>query len=147
MRDKDELFDENSNDIDNLIDFNGVGKYSSPELVWNNTIAPSAIKFLDSDMLGKEYLNDLFVGNVNDQSLYHFDLSNNRQELVLSGNLSDRTAESNNDLDSLVFGEQFGRITDIEVGPDGNLYVLSHLSGSEQNFRNGSIFKISKVGN
>ena len=115
-------------DMDNLINFNGSGKYSSPKLVWDNTMAPSAIKFLNSDKFGKEYQNDLFVGNVNDQTIYHFDLSSNREELVLSGNLSDRISESNKDLKSYVFGEQFGRITDIEVGPDGNLYVLSHIS-------------------
>ena len=146
-RDKDVLFKENSGDMDSLINFNGSGKYSSPKLVWDNTMAPSAIKFLSSDKFGKEYQNDLFVGNVNDQTIYHFDLSSNREELVLSGNLSDRISESNKDLKSHVFGEQFGRITDIEVGPDGNLYVLSHLSGGDKNFRNGSIFKISKSGN
>ena len=147
MRDKGELFEENSNDINDLINFDGAGKYSSPEIVWNNTVAPSAIKFLNSDMLGEEFQNDLFVGNVNDQTLYHFDLSSNREELILSGNLSDKTAESKNDLNKFIFGEQFGRITDIEVGPDGNLYVLSHSSGGDISFRNGSIFKISKVGN
>ncbi len=146
-RDKDELFEENSGDMNDLIDFDGAVKYSSPEFVWNNTVAPSAIKFLNSDKLGEEYQNDLFVGNVNDQTLYHFDLSSNREELMLSGNISDRISESNNDLDSFVFGEKFGRITDIEVGPDGNLYVLSHLSGGDNSFRNGSIFKISKVWN
>ena len=146
-RDKDELFEENSGDMNDLSDFDGTGKYSSPEFVWDYTVAPSALKFLNSDKFGEEYQNDLFVGNVNDETLYHFDLSSNREELMLSGNVSDRISESSNDLDSFVFGEQFGRITDIEVGPDGNLYVLSHLSGGDKGFRNGSIFKISKVGN
>jgi aldose sugar dehydrogenase len=32
-------------------------------------------------------------------------------------------------LPSIILGEEFGRITDIETGPDGNLYVLSYEGG------------------
>ena len=38
-----------------LINFDGKGIYRSPEFVWNQTVGPSALKFLNSDKLGKQY--------------------------------------------------------------------------------------------
>ncbi|PWU82060.1 MAG: hypothetical protein DLM72_03760 [Candidatus Nitrosopolaris wilkensis] len=37
----------------NLVDFGGKGKYRSPELVWNYTVGPTALKFLNSSKLGE----------------------------------------------------------------------------------------------
>jgi hypothetical protein len=34
-------------------------------------------------------------------------------------------ADNIDELEGISFGEDFGRITDMEVGPDGYLYVLS----------------------
>ncbi len=51
---------------------------------------------------------------------------------------------------SPVFGNGFGHITDIQVGPDGSLYILSippeqEHGNIESNPRNdGVIYKISK---
>ena len=56
----------------NLIDFGGIGQYSSPEFVWD--VAPTALKFLDSNKLGKEYENNMFVGDIKNGNLYHFKL-------------------------------------------------------------------------
>src|SRR5918995_2385058 len=50
---------------DDLIDFDGKGEYSTPEFMWNQTVGVTSIKFLDSDKLGKEYQNDMFVGDFN----------------------------------------------------------------------------------
>src|SRR4030095_14517455 len=63
-----------------LVNFKGKGKYSSPELAWNQTIAPTAIKFLNSNKYGKEYENDVFVGS-NIGYVFHFDLNSKRTEL------------------------------------------------------------------
>ena len=38
-------------------------------------VAPTAIKFLSSDKLGKQYKNDLFVAGANNGHIYHFDLN------------------------------------------------------------------------
>jgi glucose/arabinose dehydrogenase len=35
-----------------LVDFGGKGKYSDPEFEWGDTVAPTAITFLNSDKLG-----------------------------------------------------------------------------------------------
>ncbi|HXW12230.1 MAG TPA: PQQ-dependent sugar dehydrogenase [Nitrososphaeraceae archaeon] len=116
--------------INDLIDFWGKGKYSAPEFAWNQTIAPTAIKFLNSDKYGKKYENDLFVGTVKPNGdLYHFDLNPKRSELDLQGPLEDKIANNYGELSSVTFGKNFGVISDITVGPDGYLYIVSHTRG------------------
>jgi glucose/arabinose dehydrogenase len=108
-----------------LIDFNGKGQYSPPKLTWDETIAPTAIAFLDSNKLGTQYENDMFVGTVRDR-LLHFKLEEpNRTELVLNGTLGDKVADTSEDTEDATFAEGLGIITDVEVGPDGYLYIVS----------------------
>jgi aldose sugar dehydrogenase len=116
----------------NLSNFNGKGKYSDPEFIWNQTIGITALKFLDSDKLGKKYKNDLFVADITFGNIYHFDLNKNRTELILTGELQDKIVERiKTDQENIKFAEDFGGITDLEVGPyDGYLYVLSYHDGS-----------------
>jgi glucose/arabinose dehydrogenase len=121
--------------LDDLVLFNAVSEYSDPELAWVEPIGPTALTFLDSDGLGEEYENDMFVGDILNGALYRFDLDQNRSALALSGDLSDMVADTPSENEGAVFGSGFGGITDIKVGPDGNLYVLS--------FINGAIFRIS----
>lgn len=119
-----------------LEDFGGNGTYSDPEFTWFNPTAPTAIVFLDSQKLGKQYQNDLFVGDYKHGNLYHFTLNQNRTGLLLEGPLYDKISDSAEDLENIIFGEGFGGITDLQVGPyDGNLYIVS--SGAE-----GKIYKI-----
>ncbi len=101
-------------------------------------MTPTAIQFLNSDKLGKQYENDLFLAGFNDGSLYHFDLNNDRGSLILNGVFADRVANSSEEMQQIIFGQNFGAITDLEVGPDGYLYVLSLSSGRE----GGTIYKI-----
>ncbi len=103
----------------------GKGKYSEPEFVSNETLGLTAIKFLDSNKLGSNYENDLFVGDFNNGNVYHFDLNNERTGLSLQNKLADYIANNRDDLEDVIFGQGFGAILDIEVGPDGYLYVLS----------------------
>jgi len=80
-----------------LVDFDGKGKYSDPKFVWNSTVCPTAVKFLPSDKLGAQYENDLFIADGNNGNIYHFDLNNNRTELVLKGPLTDKVADNISD--------------------------------------------------
>ena len=113
------------NPFQDLINFDGKGMYRSPEFVWKQPVGPTALKFLNSDKLGKQYENTMFVGNVNTGDLYNFKLSEDRTNLLLSGPLEGKVANSPEDLRSVIFGHGFGTITDLEVGPDGFLYVLT----------------------
>ena len=120
-----------------LINFNGKGQYSSPELTWDETIAPTAIAFLHSDKLGMQYENDMFIGTVKDR-LLHFKLDEpNRTELILNGTLSDRVADTVEDVESATFAEGLGIVTDVKVGPDGYLYIVTGARSSE-----GKIYRI-----
>ena len=118
-----------------LVDFGGYGKYSAPEFTWNNTIAPTALIFLTTDKIGQEYKNDIFVSDVKYGNIYHFKLNTERTGLILNGSIADKVSDSDQEINQLIFGSGFGGITDMEVGPDGYLYVLS--------FGNGKLYKIS----
>jgi hypothetical protein len=66
-------------------------------------------------------------------------LSKDRTGLVLNGSLADKVANSLEEIDEkTIFGQGFGLIVDIEVGPDGYMYILSHYN----NLGEGSIFRI-----
>ena len=119
-------------DPDDLVDFGGKGEYSPPKFVWNATVAPTALKFFNSDKFGEEYENDMFVGDINTGNLFHFDLNDDRTELELDNPLDDKVADNNGELEQIIFAKGFNGIVDLQVGPDGYLYVLS----------NGSIFRI-----
>ena len=110
---------------DGLLEFGGKVKYSAPEFTWIPTIGPTALKFLNSDKLGIQYQNDVFVGDVHNGRIYHFDLNEARTGLVLEEPLEDKVADDDGENEDIVFGEGFGSISDVEVGPDGYLYVVS----------------------
>lgn len=119
--------DEDGFDQSDLVDFDGKGVYRDPELVWLNTAGPTAILILTSDKLGPQYLNDMFVADVHNGRIYHFDLTSDRTHLVLPPPLAGKVIKNPraNGLDQIMFGEEFGGITDLKVGPDGYLYVVS----------------------
>jgi aldose sugar dehydrogenase len=122
--------DDGFNLEENIVDFEGKGKYSDPELVWIDTEGPTAVKFLNSDKLGMQYVNDMFVGDVHNGWIYHFDLNEDRTDLILDGLLADQIAHTPEEMQETIFGEGFGGITDLEVGPDGYLYVVSIGQGA-----------------
>jgi len=121
---------------DDLVDFDGRGRYSDPEFTWQQTVAPTGLDFLNSTGLGAAYQNDLFVGDYNNGNLYHFDLNENRTQLVLGGGLADRALDPGDQVGEILFGTGFGGITDVKVGPDGYLYVLTFQDDG------GSIYRI-----
>jgi aldose sugar dehydrogenase len=119
---------------DDLVDFDGKGKYSDPEFSWIGGAAPTAITFFHSGELGKAYENDIFVGSYKG-NIYHFQLANDRTELTLDGTLVDKVADTPEEVKDIVFATGLGIIADLEVGPDGYLYGTSY---DEE----GSIFRI-----
>jgi glucose/arabinose dehydrogenase len=58
-------------------------------------------------------------------------LNRNRTDLLLSGPLADKIADNRGEHEGIIFGQGFGGITDMQVGPDGYLYVLSLSSGGD----------------
>ncbi len=124
-----------------LVDFGGRGKYRPPELTWNMTVAPTGLAFLNSTKMGKQYENDMLVGDYLNGNLYHFKLNKNRTALDLHGPLADTIVSNPSEMQGAIFGYGFGRITDIKAGPDGYLYILS--VNSDAAGKEGTIFRIS----
>lgn len=121
-------------DYQQLVNFGGKGVYQDPEFTWVDTVGPSKVLFFDSDKLGEQYENDMLVADVHFGRIYNFNLNENRTALVLEGPIADKVAETDAEVEQLIFGSEFGAITDLEVGPDGYLYVLS--------FGQGAIYRI-----
>jgi glucose/arabinose dehydrogenase len=115
-----------------ILVFFGNGKYVEPEFVWHIPIGPTALKFLNSDKLGKEYENNLFIGDINNGNLYRFTLNGARDDIVINDTyigdvtpLIDKKVDNTVESVPIIFGQGFGGITDIQIGPDGYMYVLS----------------------
>jgi len=123
--------------ISDLVMFNG-SHYSDPVFSWHTPIGITDIEFFNSSMLGKKYSNNVFVGDINNGDLYFFKVNASRSgmdtniagegknEELLSDKVSDNQKESNKFTVAKGFD---GRITDIETGPDGYLYILTYFDG------------------
>ncbi len=115
--------------------------YADPKFSWFDTVGPTAIVFLDSLQLGPQYENDVFVGDINNGRIYRFKLNAARDGFVLEGVLADLVADNDGEATAVILGASFinanGGISDLKVGPDGRLYVLS--------FGQGQIYAISRL--
>ena len=76
--------------------------------------------------------------------LFRLDLTGNRHKIgVDDPRLEDRVADNLNkweltESESLLFGRNFGVVTDIQTGPNGNLYLVS--------LSNGVVYEIFRSG-
>jgi hypothetical protein len=127
-------------------------------------IPPAGLGFLNSSALGPQYQNALFEGEARDNfvgspfrdpreqfdgALFVFHPTSDRSRLDFGGDPNIRASDgvfmNTNVFDlmgdtSFLLGTNFGVLTDIETGPDGNLYVVS-LSGGDASI-GGAVFKI-----
>jgi glucose/arabinose dehydrogenase len=114
--------------------------YSDPEFSWKFEVAPAGIGFHTGRALGPRYANDLFVGAartfLENGHLFHFNLTGNRLRVAVDDpRLEDRVADNRHkweitESESLLFGRNFGIGTDIQTGPNGNLFVVSLSDGT-----------------
>lgn len=117
-------------------------RYSDPEFSWEFVIAPAAVGFAGSDALGAAYQGDLFVGLSVPLplggALLRFDLSRGRESFEGLDSIEAENLDFNSLIGSenLLIGMNFGIVTDIETGPNGNLYVVS--------LDNGAVYEISR---
>jgi glucose/arabinose dehydrogenase len=120
--------------------------YSNPEFSWKYAVPPSGIGFVKGRGLGSQFEGDLFVGAATPLTvggyLFHFDLTRNRKDLDLDNRkLRDRVADNTakhdiTESEPLLIGRDFGVVTDIETGPNGNLFAVS--------ISQGAIYEISR---
>ena len=122
-----------SQNSDNLYATAG-SHYSEPKFVWHNSSSVTGLVFMNSSKLGIQFLNDLFVGDMQG-NIYHFDFDKNRENIVSNDSLS-----SNH-----LFASGFGPISDMKVGPDGALYILTFANTTSFPYLNqsGSLYRIA----
>ena len=114
-------------------------RFSDPEFAWKFEVAPAAIGFVDGRGLGPSFQNDLFMGAARTTlvggHLFHFNLTGNRRKVAVDDpRIEDRVADNLDkfeitESESLLIGRDFGIGTDIETGPNGNLFVVSLSNG------------------
>lgn len=115
-------------------------RYSDPEFSWKWEVAPAGMGFMSSRALGPQFAGDLFVGAatplLNGGYLFHFNLTGNGRKIAVDDpRLEDRVADNLakheiTESESLLIGRDFGVATDIETGPNGNLFVVSLTRGA-----------------
>ncbi|HEX6685604.1 MAG TPA: PQQ-dependent sugar dehydrogenase [Candidatus Limnocylindrales bacterium] len=114
--------------------------YSDPEFSWTWEMAPGGIGFVTGRALGPQFEGDLFVGAatpiLNGGYLFRFNLTGNGRKIAVDDpRLEDRVADNLakheiTESESLLIGTEFGVTTDIETGPNGNLFVVSLTNGA-----------------
>ena len=114
--------------------------YSAPVFSWRYPPAVTAIEFVPDDVLGASSANSAFLGTVLTDSLIRYPLTDDSTgfalEEGLADNVDDNTAKGDiGESEPYVVGTGFGVVTDIGLGPDGLLYVVS--------LSNGSVYAIS----
>ena len=130
--------------------------YGDPEFSWTFEVAPAGIGFMNGRGIGPQYDGNLFVGAarpfLEGGFLWRLRLTGNRRKIgVDDPRLEDRVADNLNkpsatdpvataqaliESESLLFGRDFGVVTDIKTGPNGNLFVVS--------LSNGAIYEIHR---
>ena len=120
-----------TDEIEDLVFLSPNSNYSDPEISWLEPTAVTDLEFINGTNLGSDYTNNILVGDHNNGNLYFFKLNDQRDGLEIQDSIIDSEEELNN----YILGSGFGSITDIQTGPDGDIYVVS--------LESGSIYKIS----
>ncbi|MDQ3969992.1 MAG: PQQ-dependent sugar dehydrogenase, partial [Thermoproteota archaeon] len=118
----------NALNLNDLEFFNGTGEYYDPAFEWFESIGVTDLVVVppDNNKLGEQYDGNLFAGEINSGYLYRFVLNQSRTGLLLNGSLSDGVANNNIEkLETAFVKIKHGGIIDLEIGPDGLLYIVS----------------------
>jgi glucose/arabinose dehydrogenase len=114
--------------------------YSDPEFSWKWEVAPAGIGFVRGSGLGRQFDGDLLMGAatpiLEGGYLFHFNLTGNRRKVAVDDpRLEDRVADNLakheiTESESLLIGRNFGVASDVETGPNGNVFVVSLTQGA-----------------
>ena len=120
-------------------------QYADPVFSWSESRGVTDIEFFNSTAFGSNYENGIFVGDITTGTLFYFEPNADRTGITLESDplLSDLIADSDDEISAVTFGTGFTGITDIETGPDGNLYILTFDRGAEGL---GSLYRILPAG-
>jgi glucose/arabinose dehydrogenase len=120
-------------------------KYYDPIFSWIESFGITDLEFFNSESLGQKYANNIFAGDITQGNLYFFEVNQDRNGLQFNpqsqSGLSDLVADTDEEVSSVTLGTGFVGITDIETGPDGLLYVLTH----DRETGEGNLYKIGSA--
>jgi glucose/arabinose dehydrogenase len=119
--------------LGNLFTMPGGGSaYSDPEFSWLTPVAVTGIVFPINGQLGPAYDHVALVGDFNTGQIYRMPLNDARSGFDLTdvSGLEDLVADSSAERNLLRLGQNFGGVSALERGPDGNIYVLSIGGGA-----------------
>lgn len=109
----------------------GVAFYADPTFSWQAIVVPTGITFPFGTTWGAAYASRVLVGTQGG-SIYSFPLNAARTGLdvaALPVPLQDLVANDMNEANLVRIGQGFGAVTDVHVGPDGNVYVVELTFG------------------
>jgi uncharacterized repeat protein (TIGR01451 family) len=115
--------------------------YNDPEFSWKYAIPAAPLGFVQGRGLGPQYEGDMFVGAARTflygGFLFRFKMTGDRLHFDFNDNplLLDRVADNTDKFDitesePLLIGQNFGITTDIQTGPNGNVFVVSNTNGA-----------------
>jgi hypothetical protein len=109
------------------------------EFSWFDTVSPTAIVFPVGSGLGPAYDDVALAGDNNTGQIYALPLDTQRNAFDFSdsslASLQDLVADDQEEANLQRFGSGFGVVADLEIGPDGSLYVVSLSQGPSIAFR------------
>ncbi len=114
--------------------------YNDPEFSWKYAVPAAPLGFVQGRGLGPQYEGDMFVGAARtflaNGFLFRFKFTPDRQHFAFTDSrLNDLVADNDDKFDikeseSLLIGHDFGITTDIETGPNGDVFVVSNSNGA-----------------
>ena len=127
-----------------------------PEFSWKYAVPPAALGFINGNGLGAQYDGDLIVGSAvrrlvanlpsvipNNGHLYRFRLNGGRNHFQFDDDrLTDKVADNTGvddfrtEGDEILFGLNFGIVTDIQTGSDGAVYLVGPGGTVRKIFKN-----------
>jgi aldose sugar dehydrogenase len=108
-------------------------QYRDPELSWKYEVAPAGIGFIEGRALGPQFEGDLVLGAartfLEDGFLFRLQLTGNRQTIAGRQVVENEHKWDGTGSQTFLFGRNFGVGTDVQTGPNGNLFVVSLTNG------------------
>ncbi len=114
--------------------------YNDPQFSWKYAIPAAPLGFVQGRGLGPQFEGDMFVGAARTflagGFLFRFKLTPDRLRFAFTDSrLNDLVADNLDKFDiteseSLLIGRGFGITTDIETGPNGDLFIVSNTNSA-----------------
>jgi aldose sugar dehydrogenase len=115
--------------------------YRDPELSWRFEVAPAGIGFFEGRALGPQFDGDLVLGAartfLEEGFLFRLQLTGNRRTIAGRRVIDNDHKWDITGSERLLFGRNFGIGTDVQTGPNGNLFVVS--------LTHGAVYEIHRV--